>query len=151
MVVQHRCSARSTHVVDGASCLVVATKHGVIKRCEISLISAKILNNVKTRMPSLQSNAINIYQKRPMKLLPDIRFGKTGAAKMQWLQMWFLLRMRISMLIFAGHASNESAIALLGTWAPRLPKLGTPQRATIIVRTGIRHLARLSCLSDPPI
>lgn len=48
-----------------------------------------------------------------------------GAAKMRWLQMLFGLGMRIFVLIFAGHASIESAIALLGTWALRLPKMGT--------------------------
>lgn len=49
------------------------------------------------------------------------------------------------------HASIESAIELLGTWAPRLPKMGTPQRSTMIGYTGIRRLDRLSCLSDPLI
>lgn len=55
------------------------------------------------------------------------------------------LRMRISILIFVGHASNESAVALLETWAPRLPKMGTPQRSTMVACIGIGRLSRLSC------
>ena len=59
--------------------------------------------------------------------------------------MLFGVGMRIFILIFAGHASNESAVALLGTWAPRLLKMGTPQRSAMITRSSVGRLARLSC------
>jgi hypothetical protein len=51
-------------------------------------------------------------------------------------------------MIFAGHASNEPAVALLETWAPRLLKMGTPQKSAMIARSSFGRLARLSCLSD---